>query len=124
MRIRLFVSGVLVVLYGIFQSLYTPYARYIVEAQLAPLQVGGDCIQYGLSRNLTIADFISAFMLLLLVSSLIFMWLAYYLSHSELKMEPSKLDRFFMRVLSLTDLALSPTSKRIETAVSTPTPNS
>jgi hypothetical protein len=50
------------------------------------------------------------------------MWVAFYLSHSEPKLEPSKLDRFFMRHFSDDEPVLMPT----ETAVSVPTttPNS
>jgi hypothetical protein len=35
--------------------------------------------------------------MMLIVSSLVFMWIVFYLSHSEPKLEPSKVDRFFMR---------------------------
>ncbi|MBE2222189.1 MAG: hypothetical protein IAF02_11640 [Anaerolineae bacterium] len=98
MRMRLFVSTVLVVLYSVFRSFYTPAVHAVVEAQLAPLQAGDDSIQYGLSRVLTIADFVSAFVLLLLVSTLIFMWLVYYLNHSQPKVKPSKLDHLFRHV--------------------------
>lgn len=83
MRMRLFVSTVLVVLYGVFRSFYTSSVHAVVEAQLSPLQVGNDSVQYGLSRAMTIADFIGAFVVLLLVAVLGFMWLVYYLSHSQ-----------------------------------------
>jgi hypothetical protein len=99
MRTRLFISTILVVLYGAFRSFYTVNARYIVEAQLAPLQVGNDNIQYGLSRAMTIADFVGAFMLLLLITSLVFIWLTYYLSHTNPKMKAGKMDKVLMVVL-------------------------
>ena len=83
MRMRLFISAALAVLYGVFRSLYTPYARLIVQAKLSPLQIGGDDIQYGLSRAMTIADFVSAFITLLLVASLVLIWLTYYLSRTS-----------------------------------------
>lgn len=126
MRTRLVVSTILIALYGAFRSFYTANARYIVEAQLAPLQVTNDNIQYGLSRAMTIADFVSAFLTLLLVSSLVFMWLAFYLSQSEPKMEPSKIDRFFMRQFPFSEPVMMTTITPTETAVPVPTatPNS
>ena len=117
MRTRLVISAILVALYGAFRSFYTANARTLVEAQLAPLQVGNDNIQYGLSSTLTIADFVSAFLMLLIVSSLIFMWLAFYLSHSAPKLEPSKVDRFFMR-------HFSPSETGMMTTMETETSNS
>ena len=81
MRTRLVISAILIALYGAFRSIYTTNARYIVEAQLTPLQVTNDNIQYGLSRAMTIADFVSAFVTLLLITSLIFIWLVYYLNY-------------------------------------------
>ena len=96
MRTRLVISAILIAIYGVFRSLYTSSARYIVAAQLAPLQVGNDNIQYGLSRAMTIADFVSAFATLLLITSLIFIWLVYYLDRTNPKMKPGKLDKVLM----------------------------
>jgi hypothetical protein len=117
MRTRLVISAILVTLYGAFRSFYTVNARYIVEAQLAPLQVTNDNIQYGLSSTLTIADFVGAFFMMMIVSSLIFMWLSFYLNHSAPKLEPSKVDRFFMR-------HFSPSETGMMTTMETDTSNS
>jgi len=107
MRSRLFISTVLVAIYGVFRSAYTPYARSLVQTQLAPFQVGNNNLQYGLSRTMTIADFVGAFVALLILSCLTFIWLAYYLSQSEPKMKPSKLDHLLMGVLVLSGLTFS-----------------
>jgi uncharacterized protein YggT (Ycf19 family) len=124
MRLRLFVSTVLVVLYGVFRSFYTPSVHAVVEAQLAPLQVGNASIQYGLSRTMTIADFVGAFFTLLLISSLVFVWLAFYLSQSAPKLEPSKMDRFLMRRFPLSEPIMQPVTTSVETAVPTATSHS
>ena len=110
MRTRLVISTILVALYGAFRSFYTANARTLVEAQLAPLQVGNDNIQYGLSSTLTIADFVGAFFMMMIVSSLIFMWLVFYLSHSAPKLEPNKVDRFFMRHVSPSETGMMTTT--------------
>ena len=107
MRSRLFISTVLIAIYGVFRSAYTPYARSLVQTQLAPFQVGNNNLQYGLSRTMTIADFVDAFVALLILSCLTFIWLAYYLSQSEPKMTPSKLDHLLMGVLVLSGLTFS-----------------
>jgi hypothetical protein len=107
MRTRLVISAILIALYGAFRSIYTTNARYIVEAQLTPLQVTNDNIQYGLSRAMTIADFVSAFVTLLLITSLIFIWLVYYLNRSNPKMKPGKLEKVLVWVLILSGFTIS-----------------
>ncbi len=106
MRIRLFISAVFVVVYGVFRSVYASQARYLLEAQLAPLQVSNN-LQYGLSRMMTISDFVNLLFILLMVTVLGFMWLVYYMNQSEPNLEPGKMDQVLRWILVFSGFTIS-----------------
>ena len=107
MRIRLILSALLVVAYGAFRSIYPSQAHYIVQAQLAPQQVSNSNIQYGFFHFISSPDSLVFFMSLVLVTSLIVIWISYYVSRHEPKMKAGKMEKSLIVLLVLGGMALS-----------------